>query len=218
MARHSDLARHRAERVDRPSNRRTGIVDAAEALFVERGIAATSMTDVAERVGVTRVTIYRYFSNIDELIFEVAMRMLDRLVADAREAAPLGAGTLKAMRAGLASLITNFERNRTAHWYLTMLDSYRPFHDFDTEVAASYRARVRQTLSFHEAVSPEFVDDATRERLVTLMNVVMGVLGRYAIQDRNLSVAWKAQLGHLNELVLDYFDTVIAPKAEPPTT
>lgn len=218
MARHSDLAQHRAERVDRPSKRRTGIVDAAEALFLERGIAATSMTDIAERVGVTRVTIYRYFSSVDEVAFEVALRMLDKLVADAREVVPPGAGTLEAVRAGLASMITNFERNRDVHWYLTVLDSYRPFHDIDAEFAASYRERMRQTFSFHEAVSSEFVDDATRERFVTLTNVVMGVLGRYAIQDVNLSVAWMAQLGHLNELVLDYFDTVIVPKAKPPAT
>ncbi len=38
------------------------------ALFSERGIAKTSLTEVAYRAGVTRVTVYRYFSNKRELV------------------------------------------------------------------------------------------------------------------------------------------------------
>ena len=216
MARHSNLARHRAERVDRPSKRRSEIVDAAEALFVERGIAGTSMTDVAQRVGVTRITLYRYFAGLDNLAFEVAGRMLDKLVATAREAVPAGAGPLEAARAGLASLITNFESNRDAHWYLTVLDSYRPFRDVSEELTHWYASRSRQALFFHEAIAAEFFDEETAERLLTLTNVVMATLSRYAVKSENQTIAWRAQLQHFEQLVLDYFDTTIAPQAEAP--
>src|SRR5690349_20516024 len=37
------------------------LLDAAAALFVEKGIAATSIEDIAERAGVAKSTFYHYF-------------------------------------------------------------------------------------------------------------------------------------------------------------
>ncbi|MDE0654204.1 MAG: TetR/AcrR family transcriptional regulator [bacterium] len=219
MAQQSNLARHRAEREGRSSNRRSEIIDAAEALFLERGIAATTMTDIAERVGVSRITLYRYFADCDALAFEVAGWMLERLVTKAREVLPAGAGPVEAARAGLGSLITNFEHNRDVHWYLTVLDSHRPFRDISEELAQWYASRTRQALLFDEAVASYVFDDATAERLVSLANVVMGVLGRFAIKGENLSrggITLETQLGYFRELVFNYFDTIVAPQAEAP--
>ena len=219
MAQQSNLARHRAEREGRSSNRRSEIIDAAEALFLERGIAATTMTDIAERVGVTRVTLYRYFADRDTLAFEVAARMLDRLVNKAREALPAGAGPVEAARAGLGSLIVNFEYNRDVHWYLTVLDSHRPFRDINEELAQWYASRRRQALLFDEIVTSYIFDVETAERLVSLANIVMGVLGRFAIKGEEISrggITLETQLGYFREVVFSYFDTVLAPQAEAP--
>jgi AcrR family transcriptional regulator len=43
------------------------ILDAAARLFVEQGVAATGMADVAHAAGCSRATLYRYFENRDEL-------------------------------------------------------------------------------------------------------------------------------------------------------
>ena len=120
MARPSDLALDRAESRSTPSDRRSQIIDAAEALFLERGIAATTVTDIADRVGVTRVTLYRYFEGRDELAFEVSERMIRRLAASAWEAVPAGASPVEAARAALGALVARFEDNRDAHMYLTV--------------------------------------------------------------------------------------------------
>lgn len=226
MARDSNLARHRAEHRDKPSSRRSEIIDAAEALFLERGIARTSLIDIAQRVGVTRVTLYRYFEGRDQLAFEVAGRMITRLVTNAREAIPAGAEPLEAARAALGALITQFEHNRDAHWYLTVLDSYRPFRHISEELAAWYTARSLEALQLDGTISAVSFDVETAERLVTLMHMVMGVLGRYAIKRGILPrgpVALETQLRHLEELVFNYFDTIIVPQArapapEPPMT
>ena len=218
MARDSNLAQYRAERGDKPSGRRSEIIDAAEVLFLERGIAGTSLIDIAQRVGVSRVTLYRYFEGRDQLAFEVAGRMITKLVTGAREAIPAGAGPLEAARAAARSLITRFEHNREAHWYLTVLDSYRPFRHISEELASWYTARSLEALQLDGTIAAGSFDDETTERLVTLMHMVMGVLGRYAIKRWILHrgpVALEPQLRHLEELVLNYFDTIIAPQAKP---
>jgi AcrR family transcriptional regulator len=57
--------RRRAERQDRT---RQKIVEAAIALHQDKGLAATTMGDVAERAGVGRVTVYRHFPDEAALV------------------------------------------------------------------------------------------------------------------------------------------------------
>ncbi len=53
---------------------RERILLAALQLFAERGIAATSLSEVAERAGVTRVTVYRHFVDKERLAREAFLR------------------------------------------------------------------------------------------------------------------------------------------------
>jgi AcrR family transcriptional regulator len=54
---------------------REKILLSALALFSERGIAKTSLNEVAYRAGVTRVTVYRHFAEKKELAREVFLRV-----------------------------------------------------------------------------------------------------------------------------------------------
>jgi AcrR family transcriptional regulator len=49
--------------------RRDALIAAAYALFAERGYAATTMDDVAQRAGLSRRTAFRYFASKEELVF-----------------------------------------------------------------------------------------------------------------------------------------------------
>jgi TetR/AcrR family transcriptional regulator len=51
----------------RAARTRAAILDAAEAIFAERGFAATRLEDVAERVGIRRASIVYYFKDKREL-------------------------------------------------------------------------------------------------------------------------------------------------------
>lgn len=55
-----------------PSHRkRTAILDAARALFVERGYAGTSMDDIASRARVSKQTVYSHFAEKSRLFTEL---------------------------------------------------------------------------------------------------------------------------------------------------
>ena len=51
------------------------ILLSALALFAERGIGKTSVSEVAYRAGVTRVTVYRYFPEKKELVYRAFLRV-----------------------------------------------------------------------------------------------------------------------------------------------
>ncbi|MGO8799542.1 MAG: TetR/AcrR family transcriptional regulator [Roseiarcus sp.] len=67
----------------RDLDKRRAILDAAGALFHERGIAATTMEGVAERAGVSKMTVYAHFPDKPALLSAVferniaAMRLAD---------------------------------------------------------------------------------------------------------------------------------------------
>jgi AcrR family transcriptional regulator len=53
------------------------ILDTALELLLEQGIRKTSMDEVAERVGVTRMTVYRHFRDKKDLVRAVFLRLAE---------------------------------------------------------------------------------------------------------------------------------------------
>jgi AcrR family transcriptional regulator len=61
---------------------RDRIHDVASDLFERNGITATSMDDVARELGVSRPTLYYYYSNKEELLLEVVARQAGLILAE----------------------------------------------------------------------------------------------------------------------------------------
>lgn len=55
------------------------ILEAAAACFMEQGFSATSIDDVARRLGATKGRIYHYYSSKTDLFFDVHREGMDRL-------------------------------------------------------------------------------------------------------------------------------------------
>src|SRR5437899_2700283 len=68
-ARLSELSRRRRE--DEKKDLRRHIIDAAAQLFIEKGYENLSMRQIAERIGYSATTIYRYFDNKDALLSDI---------------------------------------------------------------------------------------------------------------------------------------------------
>lgn len=73
MARAQRTSRAERARVRRSEARPGELVEAALALFSERGFAATRLEDVAARAGVSKGTVYLYFDGKEQL-FEAVVR------------------------------------------------------------------------------------------------------------------------------------------------
>ena len=58
---------------------RENIVSAASTLFMERGIAATSMDDIAKAAGYSKATLYVYFENKEEIVGILVLNSMKKL-------------------------------------------------------------------------------------------------------------------------------------------
>lgn len=59
----------------RTDRSRSLILDAADAAFREKGMAATTMDEIATRAGLTRKTVYNLFSSKEEIAFQLIARV-----------------------------------------------------------------------------------------------------------------------------------------------
>lgn len=89
-------------------------LEAARALFAERGFAEVTMDDVAGAVGVTKPLLYTYFGNKDRLYLacmEPASEALERTVLEAVEQA---SDPAEALRMGVHAFFSFVDEDRDA--------------------------------------------------------------------------------------------------------
>ncbi|MBL7261653.1 TetR/AcrR family transcriptional regulator [Paractinoplanes lichenicola] len=67
---------------------REQLVEAAFALYAERGFAQVSVTDIAERAQVGRTTFFRYFGDKQEVLFADEQRLIEEFAADSGTSEP----------------------------------------------------------------------------------------------------------------------------------
>lgn len=102
------LPSHQRRKSDRPDE----LLDAALTLFVEHGFAATRMEDVAQRAGVSKGTVYLYWSSKEDLLRAVIQRFLT---------AQLDAGEV-ALRSHQGTFV-ELLRVTYADWWIEVIDS-----------------------------------------------------------------------------------------------
>ena len=89
----------RARREQQKDDLRRAILDASGALFLEHGYEGFSMRRVAERIGYSATTIYRYYENKDDLLFDVVREGFVEFARKLREAADGARSPLKRLEA-----------------------------------------------------------------------------------------------------------------------
>src|SRR3954454_23795719 len=73
------------------AERRRALVEAAYAVFAEKGYVAAGIADIEERLDAGRVTFYRLFQSKREILDHVVDRALERFLTAIAEEAPVGA-------------------------------------------------------------------------------------------------------------------------------
>jgi AcrR family transcriptional regulator len=170
----------------RPGHSLDSLLAVAVAVFNERGYEATSMDELAARLGITKSAIYHHVPRKDELLRLALDRALDRLFAVTREA---GATRGPAI-ARLEHVVRGSVRVLTAELpFVTLLLRVRGNSDVE-------RAAVERRREFDRIVS-DLVRAARREGSVRA-DVDPAVLGRLLFGTVNSLTEWYRPGGPLS--------------------
>lgn len=135
--------------------KREAVLSTAARLFNAKGYHATSLDEVATALQVTKPTIYHYFSNKDEILFECTRRGLDTIATAAREAAERGGSGIERLQALLTA------------YALCMMEDYgicvarTQDNQLSPESRAQFRALKREIDGLMRQVIAAGVEDGT---------------------------------------------------------
>jgi AcrR family transcriptional regulator len=115
------------------AGRRKEIIDAAAAIFQEKGYAATSIQDVADAVNILKGSLYYYIKSKDDLLFEVIQEVHEGGLENLEEGKRVGGSALERIRDFVTRHMTYNARN------LTKMTVF--FHDFRS-LSAERRALI----------------------------------------------------------------------------
>lgn len=79
---------------------RSRVVDAARALFSEKGYEAATIREIARRAGVAPGSVFTTFTSKTELLQEIIFSRYQEMVADVIEAAQVGGSARERLKAG----------------------------------------------------------------------------------------------------------------------
>lgn len=178
--------------------RKQQLVDAAVALFAERGYGATRIADICERAGVAKGLFYWYFPTKHDLFVELVRTMRRRLRRAQAAAMDPAADALTRLRQGTEASVRFIGRHAA---YFSFVEVER----HDSEVAAILREGSEVYLRDVRAL----VDEAQGAGLVpdadpTLMSIgVVGAVSSFtnAWRNGNLEIPLDELAGHVGHWV-----------------
>ncbi|MDT0576350.1 TetR/AcrR family transcriptional regulator [Croceicoccus sp. F390] len=174
----------------------SGALDA----IAERGVRRLSMSDIIEASGVSRGTMYRYFSNKDDVLAAVAEFVCTGFETGIREAAE-----------GIDDPIKRFRK--VMHFYASYTNENSPDRVFEVEPRfhlSFFRSRFnRYKAAVYSALEPTFshVEDKLGKRInaeavvETLVRLQLSTL--LVPADENWSALWNDSADNLEEWVLE---------------
>lgn len=142
----------RARRVaTRRGWRKAEIIDAAAECFMERGYHATSVDDVAARLGCTKGRIYHYYATKTALFFDVHQEGMDRLFAALAPALETKGDGLTVLR---AMCLAHAQAMFAHHSYENVVAQGVQVHRFDA--TPEHRATLRRLIDERDLFESRF--------------------------------------------------------------
>jgi AcrR family transcriptional regulator len=120
-------------------------LEAAHALFAERGYAAVTMDEIAAAVGVTKPLLYNYFGNKERLYIACMERAGDSLIKTIAVAVSETANPGDALGAGVHAFFSFLDTDRSA--WTVLFDETLPHGGEVFDRVAAYRGQIVDLVS-----------------------------------------------------------------------
>ncbi|WP_160680651.1 TetR/AcrR family transcriptional regulator [Clostridium sp. C8-1-8] len=122
---------------------REEIITAGRELFLRHNFINVSIKDVCELAKVSRVTFYKHFKSIEQLIFEVQIDILKNMTEFIKENSKDGISGKDKLEKMLYSWVNFAKENKDQMKFITLFDLYYEAYDSNEELKISYEQFVK---------------------------------------------------------------------------
>lgn len=177
------------------SRNRDEFIQAGQHAFVERNFTDVGLKDICERAGLSKVTFYKCFNSLDELIFAVQQKVLGELISFIEQECSRRTSGLESVEAYLDAWIRFLEQHPNDLKYIGFFDhTYRDRYPSE-ELEAEYRKLVsdgtvgRILIDFiDQGVKDGSIraDRQNKETALFVVEMVMSLMQRLAFRGKLL--------------------------------
>lgn len=111
-----------------PEERKQEILDAAMKVFYEKGYERTSITDIANTIGIAQGLCYRYFPS-KEILFDSAIDRYAQILVDRLMPPEAGKGKGQSLKEILSKMRISVETNDSFYYGALHQSENKKFHD-----------------------------------------------------------------------------------------
>jgi AcrR family transcriptional regulator len=195
---------------------REEIIATGKELFLKYNFLSVNIKDVCALAGTSRVTFYKYFSTIDELIFEVQIDILNNMTQFIKAADKPECSGLERLRMMLNSWVDFAKQYTDQMKFIILFDIYYEAYDTNEELKLRYEKFISKKNNDNflmSAINKGIEDKSLRGDLDTLkteyyiFSTIMGVLQRMsctALSSKNHKAAFDQIAESVVESILNY--------------
>lgn len=195
--------------------RRLLIIDAAEQVFLKKGLQHTMMTDIAAQANISRPTLYKYFKTIDELAFEVQIRALGLIFETFSKNLESDEPAITRFKILIDNLIESFTVNTNHIQFSSLFDYYYQSQYPNPVLEKRYAEFLNQCSRVYETLLLAGQKDGSiRKDLdihntdMLIGNLMIGTMQRLALRGQILqkeqNIHLNAQLKELGDMIINY--------------
>ncbi|MHA7580859.1 TetR/AcrR family transcriptional regulator [Paenibacillus vandeheii] len=199
--------------------RKEEIITAAEAVFMEMEFNKVTIQDIVERCGISRVTLYKYFKSVDEIIFEIQIRILGQFKASLVQHVPSTLNGLMKFQAMFDYMLAHFDEQKPRNRFIGMFDTRYKDNYSGPELEQRYRQFLQQDRGpFHEWLLEGQGDGSIRSDIevdvasAMISNVLNATIQRMALRGEILHldqrVDPKRVLHEMTAMIINYLRSI----------
>ncbi len=146
---------------------REKIIQAAAKLIIEKGVANTSLSDIANEVGISKGTLYYYYTTKGDLIFDISVRHMDHItntIVSWINSGGKGQGAERVLQMVLETVLRS-ETRGYIHLYLIQEALSGNHESLRERFAQEYQRWIQLIETGLRLILPESTDFATLSRL-----------------------------------------------------
>lgn len=173
--------------INMSNKNREDIILAGKSTFLKNSFHNVKITDICTLAGVSRVTFYKYFSTLDELIFEIQTNILNNMTKFIKERSDFSGNGKESVKSVLYTWIEFAKSYMDEMKFIVFFDLYYSSYDFNEELKVKYKSFTKEDYNrslLKSALDKGIKDSSLKEDVNVLRTgtyiyqTIMGLLQR----------------------------------------
>ncbi|WP_181833265.1 TetR/AcrR family transcriptional regulator [Bacillus taeanensis] len=170
------------------NDRREEIVEAALELFLEKDLANVTMKDIVANASISRVTLYKYFKSVHEIVFEIQMKVFREMNQYLLQSMAKGENGIYRLKLLFEAMLVFFDKKPNYLRFMSLFDHYYRNTYPTSELEEKYKVFLKDEVTCFYVIREGVKDGSLRsdidEDLVISMvgNTLVGMGQRMAVR------------------------------------